>query len=472
MAAVSKLADLMALSAEQKLPLGQLDQAGRAAAQALVGCRLVVLNKETLGLEEGIRASDLKLFSKLVEVFCPTLKFIPLRECPAHFCTGMVELSSAGDAGRRQVLVAGGQGDSPGKAALSCLGELSERVSLFSMGRVDPRVASCSDLAKDLDLAPFLGFSVEQERYLRDQNPKLNSGHGGNRVPWNSLSERRVSVTCLRSGASANLPAYGVLFGERTHADLSIPGFLTSSGTAVWSDLVTATQKAVFELAERDAFAQAWYNRLGITRVPEHRWDDFFSEKLSQFLNERLRTTGLYRVQTDLGTHVLAAISHDKNGQAACLGVAASAVAREAACSAVLEMLQGELALELAALSYRADLAKGNASMPGALRTAAKLRITSDLGLADLPVADMGALSEDFEPGALEASCRERGIDLWRFDATRPDIDVPCARVFSPQLCSWQPRFGNKRLYGGVIDRGLAVHPREEAEFASRPFPF
>lgn len=472
MAAVSDLADLIASAVEPGVPLGQLDNALRAVAETLLGCGLIVQDRGALALAEGVRVGDLKLFSKLIETFRPTLKFIPLRECPACFCTGLVELSGPGDAGRRQVLAAGGQGEKPGRAALSCLGELAERVSLFSIGSADPRVVSYTDPAMDLELGPFLGFSADQECYLQEQNPELNSGREGERVAWNNLARRRVAVACLRTGAAANLPAYGVLFGERTCVDLSVPGLLSSSGTAVWSDMHTATRKAVDELAERDAFAQAWYNRLGITRVPEHGWSHFLPEKMSRFLGERPRGTGLFRVETDLKTHVLAAISHDQNGLSGCLGVAASPIAEDAAYSAVLEMLQGEVALELAAIAYRADRQNGTGAMPGVLRTASEFRIGEALGLAEVAPADLRALSRPFEPVDLETSCRDRGIELWRFDATRPDLDIPCARVLSPQLCSWQPRFGKERLYTGVVERGLASEPGREADFAACPFPY
>jgi ribosomal protein S12 methylthiotransferase accessory factor len=472
MAAIAALADLFLLSSDQRLSQAQLDENQRAAAGALSGYRLIDQVGGSLELAEGVEARDLALFSRLVEVYRPDLRYLSLKDCPACFCTGMVELTRGGEEGVRQVVAAGGQGGSAGKAALACLGELAERISLFSLGLDDPRVTGFDDRTNDLKLGPFLGFSSGQECYLQEQNPGLNPLSGDCDVPWNRLSQRRVSVKDLQSGASAQLPAFGALFGERTYLEMSVSGLLSSSGTAVWSDLDTATQKAVFELAERDAFAQAWYNRLGITRVPQERWGDFLPEKMSHFLSGRSRLSGLYRIGTDLRTHVVAAISHDANGLSGCLGVAASHVAADAAYSAVLEMLQGELSLELAALAYRADRVKQGSSMPRALTTAGNLRIADDLGLADLPHADIGALRVPFDPADLEASCRERGIELWRFDATHPDLNIPCARVLSAQMCSWQPRFGKQRLFSGVVDRGLAGLPGLEAEFASRPFPF
>lgn len=472
MGAVTDIAEVIAQSRDRRVALKRLGKEQRVAADALVDYGLLVRLNETLECADGIRVADLELFSSLVDVLRPTLKFVSLQDCPVFFCTGLVDYPAGGQEGISQLVAAGGQGESKGRAALSCLGELAERISLFSLGRDDPRVMSLDCQTEDLKLRPILGFSPGQECYLREQNPGLNSFAPGQGVPWNDLSERRVSITNLRTRISAQIPAFGVIFGERTSVELAVSGLLSSSGTAVWSDLGTATQKAIFELAERDAFAQAWYNRLGITRVPEPRWNNFFSENLSRFLSERPRVTGLYRIGTDLKTHVVAAISHEPGGFAGCVGVAASRVSGDAANSAVLEMLQGELSLELAALAFRADREKGKDKMPEALKTAGNLRISDELGLAGVPPADTDALMVPFDSGDLEESCNERGVDLWRFDATHPDLGIPCARVLSPQLCSWQPRFGKKRLFAGVVDRGLAVRPGTEADFASRPFPF
>lgn len=77
-----------------------------------------------------------------------------------------------------------------------------------------------------------------------------------------------------------------------------------------------------------------------------------------------------------------------------------------------------------------------------------------------------------FPEEALLQACLDRGFDVWEFDATRPDLQIPCIKLFSPDLCTWEPRFGRKRLYQGVVDRGLRSAPASEAEFAARPFPF
>jgi ribosomal protein S12 methylthiotransferase accessory factor len=73
--------------------------------------------------------------------------------------------------------------------------------------------------------------------------------------------------------------------------------------------------------------------------------------------------------------------------------------------------------------------------------------------------------------GLLEA-LREKGITVWEFDATRPDLGVPCIKLFSPELCTWQPRFGKDRLFQGVVERGLRTEPEREEVFAGRSFPF
>ncbi len=476
MGPVSKLAGLLSDAGGLPFSPHTLPPDVKLAARKLTAWGLAEASEPEFLLASDVSLSDINLFSRMIDAFQPELRQVSLKECPVCFCTGLAripEQEGLENGGGGAPLAAGGQGDTPGRAALSCLGEMAERISLFTVGIADPRISRRTPELNDLPLGPVAGYSANQECELNSASRKLDDNESPVPVAWNELSDRRVLVTNLHTNQKAYFPAYGVLFGEKTREPLALPAFASTSGTAVWRDLEGAVLRGVYELVERDAFAQAWYNRLGITRLNLDVREYILPKKIFGYLQSRSRHSGLYRVDTDQNAHVIAAISHGENGLGACLGVSAAADASHAARSAVNEMLQAELSLQLAAAAFKAGHARGERQgMPKALQMASTLNITDELDLDSVPEADGKLLDAVFEPDAVLQSCREKGIELWQFDATRPDIGVPCAKLISPQLCSWQPRFGKDRLYKGVVERGLAPVEAREQDFAARPFPF
>lgn len=447
----------------------------RSTSDRLLDWGLAVGSGADVRLSPGVSPEVVALFAGLIDLYEPVLRPVALKDCPIHFCTGLVQLPGRANSASyeaRITIPAGGQGSDPAMAALSCLGEMAERVSLFSEGGEDPRIRWRTDDLQDLPLGPFLGFSARQERRFAERSPALQAVFRQDGTDWNAMSDRRVEITRLRDGGRAQIPAFAVLMGERDGMAPSVPSVASSSGAAVWSSREGATRRALHELAERDAFGRAWYNRLGITRVCPEDWDRILPENLAHFLNARSRHTRVLRVFSDFDVHVLAAVSCQQNDFGGCLGVAAAPSAADAASSAVSEMLQAEISLELSARAYDADRRRGEAQMPTGLALAGTLRLSDELGLKDLPWADPGALARIYDEGDLERSCHARNIDLWRFDATRADLGIPCVKILSPQLCSWQPRFGKQRLFAGGESLNAAEMERLELEFEKRPFPY
>lgn len=455
---------------------GGADPAGdRAAAARLLEWGLAEEAGADICLPAGVSAETVSLFAGLIDTFDPILKRVALKDSPMHFCTGLVRLPSPWNPApteARLTIPAGGQGENPALAAISCLGEMAERISLFSKGPGDQRTFDKKNAFEDLPLGPVLGFSARQEKKFAELYPAVQAVLRNDRIDWNGLSGRRVWVTNLRDGRRGQIPAFGVLLGEREGAAGSVPRVASSSGAAVWSNREDAARRALHELVERDAFGRAWYNRLGITRVYRDDWDRILPENLAQYLIGRARSTCVMRVVSDLDVHVLAAASYRENGLGGCLGVAAAPTAAGAAFSAVAEMLQAEISLELSARAYEADRRRGDVQMPPGLAAAGTLRLSDELGLEDLPRTDPKALAQVYDEGDLERSCHARNIDLWQFDATRADLGIPCVKILSPQLCSWQPRFGKERLF--IAKGAISKAERDvlELEFEKRPFPF
>jgi ribosomal protein S12 methylthiotransferase accessory factor len=64
---------------------------------------------------------------------------------------------------------------------------------------------------------------------------------------------------------------------------------------------------------------------------------------------------------------------------------------------------------------------------------------------------------------------KRRGLDFLVLDQTRPDIEVPVARVIVPGLRHFYRRFAPGRLYDVPVKLGLRDQPIPESELT--PFP-
>ena len=416
---------------------------------------------------------DLHLFSKLLSTYAPRLVPFSRSGCPVHFCTGL--LKSRGVEGTKggppfPAIPAGGQGATEQFAALSCLGELSERLSLCSFGACDNRVVAFDHNQPQVDFASLMGLSESQASAAFE-----SMMHGGE-LPsgWGGLSDRRIQLRNLQTGEGAQSLSLGVLFHEVDEATGRRLPFASSVGCAVWHDLEGARRRALLELVERDAVAQAWYNRLGITFLPEGLLVEVLPPELTQYLNHQPRAWGLYHVETDLPVQVVMAVSHDGYGRGCAFGSSAGWGIGQACVSALQEMLQSENSLSLMTKAYPATSSPSGsaAPLPKQLAYARERVIFDDLPLKKLMSLGKETAKRTFSFEALLQSCFERGIGLWEFDATRQDLGIPCIKLLSDELCSWEPRFGKKRLFHGVIERGLRNAPATETEFAERPFPF
>ncbi|MHA7772634.1 YcaO-like family protein [Roseibium sp. M-1] len=437
--------------------------------------RLGLLSENQHGSRTGLRLEDdsLRLFLPMLAAF--DIRLVPVRRegCPVAFCTGLLKVvhrTSRGGQSSEQTIPAGGQGKTEAIAAIGCVGELSERLSLWSLGNSDNRVFQKSPGQPEVDFACLLGLSDSQSRNAAVDLGVKPDGYTGAGPDWHGLTDRRVSLRRLSDGQVAACPSFGVLFQEFERATGRRLSYASSVGCAVWPTLAGARERAALELAERDAIAQAWYNRLGITFVENSTLAEILQPDLLDYLNGQPRVFGIYGVETDLAVHVVMAISHDVEGRLCAFGSAAGWDIASACDSAIREMLQSENALTLMDRSYPAT--SHTAKVPRQLAYARQKSIFDDLPLKALPAADRGQLEMRYSFEGLLQSCRDRAIEIWEFDATRQDLAIPCIKLLSPDLCGWEPRFGKRRLFQGVVDRGLRRSPASEAEFAARPFPF
>lgn len=427
---------------------------------------------------ETVRGEDgLSLFLPFLAGQTVRLRPMARPDCPMRFCTGILTLAAHPADGidvPRQSIPAGGQGMTQTDASLSCLGELAERASLCSLGPEDPRVFRRKAGQPEVDLSRLFGAGMARVESLArasgrpDSDARLPAGETPDQF------DRCVSVRHLIGGQVSQLPSFGVLFRETTHATGRQVAPVSSSGCAVWSTMAGARERAMLELAERDAVAQAWYNRLGITKIDKACLEEILPREIFIYLNGQPRQWGVYLVATDLAVQVAMAVSFEPGGRACAFGSSAGWDVTSACIKALEEMLQYENSLVLMERAYPAGRRTSDAGPgePRQLSYARNRSILEDLPLDSVPVARDGELGGTSCYADLLQSCVDANIDIWEFDATRTDLGIPCVKLLSPDLCSWEARYDRQRLFQVVVDRGLRSSPATEAEFAARPFPF
>ncbi|MEO1115631.1 MAG: YcaO-like family protein [Pseudomonadota bacterium] len=433
--------------------------------------------RNAAGGERLVLDPDLDLFLPLLARFGVRLVPMEIDRAPVKFCTGTIKFpvgTGQRDGGAATTIPAGGQADTSAYAALSCLGELSERLSLCSLGEQDSRVEIDLKLQSQIELGDVLGYSVRQMTALAGQLGFGSGQAGAEGAGSGGFSSRPVNLRRLGDGALSSYPGAGVLFGEFELITGRPGGFASTVGCAVWRDREGARQRALLELVERDAVAQAWYNRLGITRIEDALIEALLPPSLSAHLKEKRRFWGLYSVATDLQVHIVLSLSCEPDGRRTAFGSAAGWDLASASKSAVTEMLQSENALELMERAFVGERPESEKPkrLPRHLVYAKETSVFDDF-LSPAVGAGVPADKETvYSYSDLLDSCLCAGIDIWEFDATRSDLNIPCIKLVSEHLCSWEPRFGKARLYQGVVERGLRSQPAAEQDFETRPFPF
>jgi bacteriocin biosynthesis cyclodehydratase domain-containing protein len=274
------------------------------------------------------------------------------------------------------------------------------------------------------------------------------------RVP-EPFDEREVMdwtpVWSLLSGQQRLLPT-GMLYFKPDMVSQPTSVRADSNGNAAGASLEDAIMQAFFELVERDAVALWWYNRTRHAEVSLDSFDDPWVSRLPELYRRIGRRIWVLDVTSDLGVPAMAAISRrtDKPAQDIMFGFGAHFDPRIALRRALTELGQ----LLPAVVDARADGSGYQATEPHlrawwtgatvnnqpyllpdtgqAPRTAASYRYTSS-GRLDL--ADICAV------------VRNAGLDIMILDQTRPDINMPVAKVVVPGLRHFWPRFAPGRLF-------------------------
>ena len=78
--------------------------------------------------------------------------------------------------------------------------------------------------------------------------------------------------------------------------------------------------------------------------------------------------------------------------------------------------------------------------------------------------AKFGGLAAPEQVAACVRAVQREGLDFLTLDQTRPDIEVPVARVIVPGMRHFYRRFAPGRLYDVPVKLGLRDRPTPESE--------
>jgi oxazoline/thiazoline synthase len=361
-----------------------------------------------------------------------------------------------------------GKGKTATQARASGICEAMERYSGVFQGDEARRRDTLQGLGADA-FHPhlLLGFSPRQYR-LREE---LNAAHPSRmqRIPHPFDEGREVEwspVWSLTHEVTRYVPTAYCYFGYMDRA----PSFCwaDSNGCAAGNSLEEAILQGFLELAERDAVALWWYNRLRKPRVDLASFDEPYIPRLREYYRRLGREFWVLDLTHDLGIPTFAAISRntERTPEQISIGLGAHLEPRIAVLRALTEMNQflpliqspppGTPASDSDATRWlqTATLAR-NAYLAPAEGEPAR-------GAARFTQTWSEDLREDVE--RCVALVRQLGLEMLVLDQTRPDVGLSVVRVIVPGLRHMWPRLGPGRLYDIPVKLGWLSQPTPEEQ--------
>lgn len=255
--------------------------------------------------------------------------------------------------------------------------------------------------------------------------------------------ERVISLLCatkVRDGSSVWLPADICLRRPLAGRDFA-PPYPLSIGSAAGVSRDAAALHGLLELIERDATSLWWRGGMPARSIPPQHAASVAAEELLKRLRHGIATprrTWLLDITTDIGVPCVAACSCRSDGAGFAFGLAARPMLETAACSAIVEMCQLELADAVVATkrSARGDGAL-NAQDRIHLQRAAihvdrcKLLHPIDEQIEHLVIC---ATEERVIFELIVERLAEIGVETFCIDLTRQQFAVPVVRVIAPGL--------------------------------------
>ena len=371
-----------------------------------------------------------------------------------------------------------GKGSTREQSKASALCEAVERYSGARHGDEIRLRKRFSDLAKGEAAIHPNAAQLFSDSQLDNADSINAKGHPYNVIPPRLDPDAEIDWTpvwSLTQQRHRYLPTsmlYSMSAEQRGPADL----IADSNGCAAGNTLEEAILQGFYELAERDAFAIWWYNRLRVPAVDLSSFDDEYLASAPDRYAPYERDLWLLDVTSDLGIPAFVALSNrpGANTEDIIYGAGAHADPRIAALRALCElnqcltwlphpgrrdgrpMIDDPLALWWWKTARLSDCAWLVPAAGEPLRKAAQY-----------PKIESTDSREDVE--YCRTLVEARGMEFLVLDQTQPDIGMPVVRVIVPGMRHFWARFAPGRLYDVPVSMGLRQHPLAESDLNPAP---
>ena len=372
-----------------------------------------------------------------------------------------------------------GKGSTREQSEVSALCEAVERYSGAFHGdeiRVRKRFSEFDAEAEAIHPNDAQLFSDDQLENAKSINAK---GHPYNVVPPRLDPDAELdwspvwSFTQRRHRYLPTSMLYSMPPEQRGAADL----IADSNGCAAGNTLEEAILQGFYELAERDAFAIWWYNRLRAPAVDLSSFNDEYLDSAAGYYARYDRDLWMLDVTSDIGIPAFVALSRRPGAETEDIiyGAGAHADPRIAALRAICElnqcltwlprpgggdgrpMIDDPLALWWWKTARLADCPWLAPSADASVRAA-----------SDFPAIESAADTRD-DVEYCRALVEARGMEFLVLDQTRPDIGMPVVRVIVPGMRHFWARFAPGRLYDVPVRMGRRKSPLTEDELNPAP---
>lgn len=351
---------------------------------------------------------------------------------------------------------ASGKGRTPAQARMSCLGEAVERWSALFQGD-EPRVhARLSELGEEA-IAPQALLHFSESQYQQRQATNARSSSARIYVPP-PFDERQpidwAPLWSLTHGRTRYLPASHCYGRYPAPAQQRFCEW-DSNGNAAGACLEEAIYQGFLELAERDATALWWYNRLRRPGVDLGSFGEPYFSELHAWYRRLGWELWALDLTHDLEIPCFVVLGHSERERRWCMGFGSHLEARIALQRALTEHNQIFRPDPRVGSTFQADRLEDLSFLypdPGA---APRTR-------ADFPAATAPDLTEDVH--ACVARAARLGLETLVLDQTRPDVGLCAVKVVVPGLRHFWPRFGPGRLYEVPVRLGWLPAPLTESQ--------
>ncbi len=350
-----------------------------------------------------------------------------------------------------------GKGFGPAQAVLGCLGEAVELASWTYRASDRTRLLVPGGGAETISAERVLGFS---DRQIRDRDRLNRLWEGWDAIPPSEqirAADHWLPVSDATGEKTALCPAFLCFggFGELAHGDRSLNA--DSNGCAAAASAGAARQRAVLELAERDATGIWWWRGCWRERIaPAAIGDAEFGAAILQHREDSGRQLWFLDISVSPRVPVAAAISCERGGERLALGFGAALDLEAAMRSAFLELIQTELAIDAHDMRREAE---PEAPLPAAdrrlarwLREATASTLPFVAGRRDDPQKAVTVHAEVSAAALIGDLCG--GETLWYADLSRPEIGVAVVKAIFPGLGHFKPRRRTPRLWSLPEQRG------------------